>query len=109
MLIGVDRVIVPIAEKDLGELSQQLEEAGLVYTGDTGLPDHPSADAHFALEGGGFIELVWERRSWGLALPAAVHGDATRRRTRVHIDRVRRRSEALRRRARRVALATRPR
>jgi hypothetical protein len=65
MLIGVDRVIVPIAEKDLGELSQQLEEAGLVYTGDTGLPDHPSADAHFALEGGGFIELVWERNPGG--------------------------------------------
>jgi hypothetical protein len=61
MLLGIDRVIVPIAEEDRDSLSAQLEEAGLVYVGDTGLPDHPSADAHFALEGGGFVELVWER------------------------------------------------
>jgi hypothetical protein len=61
MLLGIDRVIVPIAESDRDHLSAQLEEAGLVFVGDTGLPDHPSADAHFALEGGGFVELVWER------------------------------------------------
>jgi hypothetical protein len=65
MLIGIDRIIVPIVESDLDGLSAQLVEAGLVYAGDTGLPDNPSADAHFALEDGGFIELVWERTPGG--------------------------------------------
>jgi len=62
MLLGVDRVIVPIEESELDELSRRLVEAGLVHVGDTGLDDHPTADAHFALEGGGFVELVWERQ-----------------------------------------------
>jgi hypothetical protein len=61
MLIGIDRVIIPIDEGERNELSQRLVDAGLVYAGDTGLEDHPTADAHFALERGGFIELVWER------------------------------------------------
>jgi hypothetical protein len=61
MLIGIDRVIIPIDEDEREDLSRRLVDAGLVYTGDTGLSDHPTADAHFALEGGGFIELVWER------------------------------------------------
>jgi hypothetical protein len=61
MLIGIDRVIVPIEEGERDALSQRLVDAGLVYTGDTGLSNHPTADAHFALEGGGFVELVWER------------------------------------------------
>lgn len=61
MLIGIDRIIIPIDERDREQLSERLIEAGLVYSGDTGLADHPTADAHYALEGGGFIELVWER------------------------------------------------
>ena len=61
MLIGIDRVIVPIEAGERDALSQRLVDAGLVYTGDTGLESHPTADAHFALEGGGFVELVWER------------------------------------------------
>jgi hypothetical protein len=61
MLIGIDRIIIPIDEGEREQLSRRIVDAGLVYTGDTGLSDHPTADAHFALEGGGFIELVWER------------------------------------------------
>jgi hypothetical protein len=61
MLIGIDRVIIPIDEGERDELSQRLVDAGLIYAGDTGLDGHPTADAHFALQGGGFVELVWER------------------------------------------------
>lgn len=61
MLLGIDRVIVPVDLDGRERLSHELVEAGLVYAGDTGLDDHPTADGHFALEGGGFVELVWER------------------------------------------------
>ena len=96
MLIGIDRVIIPIDEDEREGLSRRLVDAGLVYTGDTGLSASSDGRCPLRARGRRFHRARLGARAGHVAVPESVRRHAARRGARIHVERLRRRPAALR-------------
>jgi hypothetical protein len=69
MIIGIDHLVLPTAGDDVEALRRRLLEIGMTRLGDGESGDHGTANTLLAFDGGGFLELTWEREPGAAPFP----------------------------------------
>lgn len=69
MILGIDHLVLPVGAGDGEELRAQLLDIGMTRLGDGDSGDHGARNTLLAFDGGGFLELTWEREPGAAPFP----------------------------------------
>lgn len=69
MILGIDHLVLPVGAADGEALKARLLELGMTKLGDGDSGDHGASNTLLAFEGGGFLELTWEREPGAAPFP----------------------------------------